>query len=864
MGLVFRLLIPLFVFVATGTLFISVVPAVGQRVRSMLDRLLLGLLAGMALYMLGATVLNALFRVKLTPLSVAATFILACGGMGYVAWKRRANLLGERNWAQVAVLAALLVIFALAIYNRLGDTRRYPDRLLNADPYRHHDRTRALIETGYLSRWDSHIYGKVPLLEMQGAYVLPAVISMLSGVDAWHLWKYGSIVMGALSIFGTYLLAKYSFKGNWAAGVLAAGFLAASPIHILRTNMGFSEAWALPFLPVALLSFLFLTDDLRYGHAFFFGLFYTALAMANPIPAVFLVLVLALYGLVMLAEKRKRIRLVIGIAISAAMFFGIVGIWATTYLGVTPAVGVTISSGAGTAGIAKEMSAEESVKLFRDNVGGAAPTFSSLIRAKKEKSAWLLAQLYTWFTTGLAVVGLGALFVDRRKEVGPGAVNFSYSRVFQLLFFCTFIAYAVLVRMTFPLPGGRVFSIPSFTSKIYRYYLLPSWSVSLLAGWVLVAGSDGLSRLSFRRNEKARKRARLVFNIVLVVVVTASYTTNPAIWGRSAMADLSVHPRVWGHWGMNCTEEEYRAADWISARTPEDALIITHWYTGDYIRSLTGRTIVLADGAEGSLRPGVRALKEMGKLDIPMLSSRRPEGMVKFSSEHEEEVYILTSQWQTVREFSGADGFTKVFDYEVEFDDYDGGTRKWNAPEKRVRIYRVEKDGKAKPARVEGNLAFGARAIGGASTGEIKSLDRIADGSLGGNADAGAAYSQPLWEEPGTGWFGLDFGEEREVSSIGVAFGMYSHPELLDRPQPQLQYVPLNYQFQYWSGSEWEDLPGGSFKGMQSPKLNVVFEPVITQKVRVLITKMRSSTGQTTRGYYRAAVLELAAYSPIE
>ena len=57
---------------------------------------------------------------------------------------------------------------------------------------------------------------------------------------------------------------------------------------------------------------------------------------------------------------------------------------------------------------------------------------------------------------------------------------------------------------------------------------------------------------------------------------------------------------------------------------------------------------------------------------------------------------------------------------------------------------------------------------------------------------------------------------------------------------------------------------GGEFRGMQTRVLKAEFSPVKTERVRVLVTKMRSSTGQTTRGYYRAAMLELAAYSPIE
>ena len=110
-----RLLIPLFVFTATGILFISIVSAMNRRIRPALDRLLLGLIMGMALYMLGATVLNALFRVKLTTLSMAGTFFVTCGAMGWVVWKRRVNPLGERSWVQVLVAAALVVIFVLAM-----------------------------------------------------------------------------------------------------------------------------------------------------------------------------------------------------------------------------------------------------------------------------------------------------------------------------------------------------------------------------------------------------------------------------------------------------------------------------------------------------------------------------------------------------------------------------------------------------------------------------------------------------------------------------------------------------------------------------------------------------------------------------
>lgn len=835
-GLVF----PFVFFLVTGTLLISIIPAVNQRVRSVLDRLLLGLFAGMAFYMLTATVLNALLKVRLTTLSIAVLFLVTTAAMGYVLWKRKLNPLGEVSWGQLVVFALLMLVFGLAMHNRMESTLKYPTRLLDTDPYRHHDRTRALIATGDLSAWDSNIYGKVPILEMQGCYVLPAVISLLSGVPAWCLWKYGAPVMGAISILGTYLLGKYSFRGNSAAGILAAAFLAASPIHILRTSMGFSEAYALPFLPVTLLLFLFLIKDLRYGHSLFFGLFYTAMAMANPNPAYFLLPILILYSLVMFFKCKQRLRLVTAIFLSSVVFFAFFALWMTVFSAISPVTHLEATGSVGTNSLGRTEVLPNTLDLIQNNLG--RKTISVHTEGIKGFAERLLTVISEWIVPALAVLGIGALLADRRKETGKGAVKFPNARLFHIIFFVLSLLVAIFIARPFSLPlVGRI-RLPSFTMKLYRYYLLPGWSVSMLAGWALIAVCDGAAWWKTRSKPAPAKRlkfSRYLYAIVIAMVL-GLYTARPC---------------VWGHWGMNCTEEEYAAADWIKHYTSQDALIVTSWYSADFLRSLTGRRMVVI----GKLRPELEIIDKVIPIERPPLSAKEPLGIIEFAARHKERVYLISGKHGPVEDFSRYPGFTKVFDTDLSLNEFDESNRSWGATDTRLRIYRVEKDGETKKVKVDGNLAFVARPIGGCEAGTIRNLSKLNDGSLGRNRDTDAVYSAPEWQRSRTAWLGLDFTEKRKVVALRVTFGMYAVPVLMGR-NPQ-EHVPLDLQFQYWYAGGWVDIPGSRLTQGAYQTVRLYVGAINTEKVRVVVTRVRNGQGQTKGGGFRIAALEFAAYT---
>jgi hypothetical protein len=114
-------------------------------------------------------------------------------------------------------------------------------------------------------------------------------------------------MMGALSVLPVYLLCKYSlghylkegivekthphstFGRNWVptlVGLIAVGLLAASPSTSLRTNAGFTEAFARTFFAPAICFSSSSSPGLN-GPLLFDA--FTVLSINNPVPAVYLV-----------------------------------------------------------------------------------------------------------------------------------------------------------------------------------------------------------------------------------------------------------------------------------------------------------------------------------------------------------------------------------------------------------------------------------------------------------------------------------------------------------------------------------------------------------------------------------------------
>src|SRR5262249_9410245 len=103
---------------------------------------------------------------------------------------------------------------------------------------------------------------------------------------------------------------------------------------------------------------------------------------------------------------------------------------------------------------------------------------------------------------------------------------------------------------------------------------------------------------------------------------------------------INQQGKTWGSWNLNCTPEEYEASDWILKNTDPQATIIANWYTGDYVRSLTERHILISDYP----RIEVRIAMERSKLNIPILP-KDPEQVINYTQEHSGNYYLLVSKW---------------------------------------------------------------------------------------------------------------------------------------------------------------------------------------------------------------------------
>ncbi len=650
-------------FTLTGLSMFRMAPRAIKEIHSWSDRIILSLLTGIAFYTIFFLVAQGLLGIPLNGITVWGTFLgIILIGVGleiYRRWKHLAtafeqgkpqeNLSEEatqipekKTSREIGMLLVLALIFFFSLNIRIQNQLKYPDKLLDADPYRHHIRTEALIETGYLSKFDPYIIGEVPIFELQGCYILAGVLGVSGPFSAWNLWAWGSQVFGALSILSIYLFTKLAFRDLIAEdlgpppqrrkkkgplpksltpetvatflGLMAAALLAASPVHILRTNAGFSEAYAIPLLAPTLLFYLWAARSRVWGDFVWFGVFFTALAFINPVPAVFIVpffMVHAVYVLV----KTRELRWLWGNMLAGGIFLAVLLVWNWKFLATPLFTGAQATSHAGTAGILKAMGKNVS---FLDKIAAGFNTFGKeifrnlgyinlsgrisqnifglfgMIPAKSK-------QFFDGIIIAAASVGSAWVLWDRRNKTW---------RINEVTTFF-FLSFAVFILILFLIPFGFI----SFTSKYYRYILPISLSLSFLTPyflWRII--------LNLFRKDSVR-----VFSLSVVTLLTLI---------------IAAEGRTWGGWVLNCTPEEYAAADWIKQNTQPSDIVIANWYTGDYLRSLTKRRIVISDYP----RVEVEVARKKFNLDIPILP-RNPEEVVKYVQENPGTYYLVVSKW---------------------------------------------------------------------------------------------------------------------------------------------------------------------------------------------------------------------------
>jgi hypothetical protein len=840
LAIILRSLIPLVIFISTGFLFIkAMVPSLMHRLRGLLDVIILSFPLGASIITFLFIFLNAIFRIKLTQSNIwIFTVLLLLVLLLIIFWKA---LKQEKDFTRFrldfsnfkkgsTVFVFLLCIFSIGLHLRLKETLRYPDRLLDADPYRHHIRTVGILETGMLSPWDPYIEGEIPIIEPQGCYALAAIISIYSRIDPWYIWKFGSILLGTYSIITTYLLAKYLFGVNTFIGLASAAFISASPVHILRTNIGFSEPWGLLYLPITILFFFFLMTGSKWkiSSAFLFGFFFTSIFIHNPVPSAFLVPLFSFYALYILIKRPgERFKVVGWLLLSSLIFFFFLILWANTYMGVSIANGIFASGEHGSRNLQKGV---ENLNIWREavrNVGKYQIGFSliglfiyliklkddtkNLQEGSKPKKRGKYKNKVKRAAKARGEEGVWKRLKGATTEIILRIESpFDELRVFILLFYVLYIIYFLLVPL----------GVPSFTSKFYRYFLLPAFSSSILSAYFIFT----IYRLLMRKAATATSEKILKFSSLALIIIISL-----------GLGIFVYKSSTWGRWPLSATPGEYRAADWINGHASKDAIIVCNWFTGDFIRSLTKRQICISN----YFRPQVRIPAEREKgLNTVLLKNTKE--IIEFAKSREVEFYLLKSKWGPPGNFDKNPLFTRVMS--------EGSDK-----EKAI-LYRIgAEDGIA-------NLAFGVKPIAGVFNSglNVRNLNRLNDFSLGTNMDADAAATDPLQRSPQKAWFGVDFEREEEISKIVVYPVFYRNPEKIKKNK--LTYVAYHYVLQYWDKETWKDIPHTEVRNNVLTRVLHKFPPIKTSKVRILIYGAYSDKGSMNVGVFRSACLELEAY----
>lgn len=174
------------------------------------------------------------------------------------------------------ILVLLIATVALGFFLRTywnADAAQLEDGtyvLSGNDPYYHKHAVGHIVETGETLRHDpmlNYPIGSVnpnpPLFQWSMAVGAKLLSPFAEDQETATWWSvlYAPAIWGALTIIPVFLIARV-FGGPWA-GLLAAFFVATSPEHMSRTNLGFSDHDAMVIF-LAVTGFYFLLESLRH------------------------------------------------------------------------------------------------------------------------------------------------------------------------------------------------------------------------------------------------------------------------------------------------------------------------------------------------------------------------------------------------------------------------------------------------------------------------------------------------------------------------------------------------------------------------------------------------------------------------
>jgi RHS repeat-associated protein len=174
----------------------------------------------------------------------------------------------------------------------------------------------------------------------------------------------------------------------------------------------------------------------------------------------------------------------------------------------------------------------------------------------------------------------------------------------------------------------------------------------------------------------------------------------------------------------------------------------------------------------------------------------------------------------------------------------------------RVNVTNVAGDNHSQVVELE---AYGPLNVAAASNGATATASSTFSGAPATNANNGDHVGTASWWTDNTSstypdWLQVDFAGTKTISEIDV-YGLQQNYGSPIEPTLTLTstYALTNFEVQYWTGSAWATVPGGSVTGNDKVWRKFTFTPLATSKIRVNVTNVA--------GDNHSQIVELEAYT---
>jgi subtilisin family serine protease len=141
---------------------------------------------------------------------------------------------------------------------------------------------------------------------------------------------------------------------------------------------------------------------------------------------------------------------------------------------------------------------------------------------------------------------------------------------------------------------------------------------------------------------------------------------------------------------------------------------------------------------------------------------------------------------------------------------------------------------------------------GVASASSTNSAGYAPSGAINGNRSGSPWGNGGGWNDgtPGSwpDWLEVDFNGSKTIGEIDV-FSVQDNYQAPATPTQQMTfslYGLTNFEAQYWTGTAWQDVPGGAISGNNLVWRRVTFAPLSTPKIRILVNAALNTWSRIT------------------